>query len=461
MHRLPVRPLASDIDLIGLHRSAPDTFPFLLESVAAGHGEQHCDVLFAAPERCLTLWREDHGWVLLDELGDRVSAADDSADFLQALNQQFVADRASLDNPLRLPFVGGWFLFLGYELAAQVEPSLALNFREDLPVAIAARVRSAVIRRRGVRRESFLVSESERELSRLSAIVERLQPDHDRPGPAALDIALQEEPPASFLSAVSAAKRHIEAGDIYQANLSREWAGTMAMDRAADAYEALRNSNPAPFAALAVFDELAIASSSPERLVSIVDGRVETRPIAGTRPRHNDRETDSALLGQLLASEKEQAEHVMLIDLERNDLGRVCKAGSVKVDEFMVIESFAHVHHIVSNVVGELNDGVLPGDVIAAVFPGGTITGCPKVRCMALIAELEASPRGAYTGSIGYLGRDGNMDLNILIRTLTFSQGRVRLRAGAGIVADSEPAAELEETRAKARGLLLALGAPL
>ena len=156
---------------------------------------------------------------------------------------------------------------------------------------------------------------------------------------------------------------------------------------------------------------------------------------------------------------KEQAEHVMLIDLERNDLGRVCRAGSVTVDEYMVIESYAFVHHIVSNIRGELADGVLPGDVIRAVFPGGTITGCPKVRCMALIAELEQRARGAYTGSLGYLNRDGSMDLNILIRTLSLAGGELSLGAGAGIVADSNPEHELDETRAKARGLLRAVRA--
>ena len=148
----------------------------------------------------------------------------------------------------------------------------------------------------------------------------------------------------------------------------------------------------------------------------------------------------------------------MLIDLERNDLGRICRPGTVQVDEFMVLESYAHVHHIVSNICGELRDDVTPGQVIRAVFPGGTITGCPKVRCMEIIAELEREPRGAYTGSMGYINRDGSMDLNILIRTMTVRDNMIRLRAGAGIVADSVPGAELDETRAKARGLLHALG---
>ena len=168
--------------------------------------------------------------------------------------------------------------------------------------------------------------------------------------------------------------------------------------------------------------------------------------------------SDDALKRELRLNEKERAEHVMLVDLERNDLGRICRAGTVAVDEFMTIESYAHVHHIVSNVTGMLMPEVTAGQAIRAVFPGGTITGCPKVRCMQLLAEFEQEPRDAYTGSIGYLDRDGSLDLNILIRTLTVADGRVEFRTGGGIVADSQPEAELAETRAKARGLLRALG---
>jgi anthranilate synthase component 1 len=159
----------------------------------------------------------------------------------------------------------------------------------------------------------------------------------------------------------------------------------------------------------------------------------------------------------LFAHPKERAEHIMLVDLERNDLGRICEAGTVEVNEMMVLESYAHVHHIVSNVQGQLRSDVTPGQAIAAVFPGGTITGCPKVRCMEIISELEQGPRGAYTGSFGYLNRDGSLDLNILIRTIVKQGNKVTFRAGSGIVADSDPEAELEETRAKAEGMLRAI----
>jgi anthranilate synthase component 1 len=224
-------------------------------------------------------------------------------------------------------------------------------------------------------------------------------------------------------------------------------------------YAALRCANPAPFAGLLQQPGWSLASSSPERLLEIRHGIAQTRPIAGTRPRVAG-DDDDARIHELVASPKERAEHVMLVDLERNDLGRVCVPGSVSVDERMVVESYAHVHHIVSNVRGVLHKGVTPGQAIAAVFPGGTITGCPKVRCMEIIAELEGVPRGAYTGALGYLNHNGDGDFNILIRTLELIGNEVGFRAGAGIVVDSEAEAELAETRAKARGMLRGLGVP-
>jgi anthranilate synthase component 1 len=220
----------------------------------------------------------------------------------------------------------------------------------------------------------------------------------------------------------------------------------------------LRESNPAPFAGLLRWGESAIISSSPERLLQLGDGEAQTRPIAGTRARGGDDAADQLQRQHLIGNLKERAEHVMLIDLERNDLGRICEPGSVAVTELMTLETYAHVHHIVSNVRGRLRAGVGPGAALRAVFPGGTITGCPKVRAIEIIAELEKTGRGPYTGSMGYLSRDGRLDSNILIRSLVWAPGRVSLRCGAGIVVDSQPQAELDETRAKARGLLLALG---
>jgi anthranilate synthase component 1 len=222
-------------------------------------------------------------------------------------------------------------------------------------------------------------------------------------------------------------------------------------------YAQLREASPAPFAGLFAGEGWAVVSSSPERLVSLRGDTIETRPIAGTRPRFAG-DDDAARIRELVGHPKERAEHVMLIDLERNDLGRVCLPGSVEVNELMTVESYSHVHHIVSNVRGRLRPEVAPGAAIRAVFPGGTITGCPKVRCMQIIAELEGVGRGAYTGAMGWLNRDGDLDLNILIRSAEVEGDGLRFRTGAGIVADSDPQRELDETRAKARGLLKALG---
>jgi anthranilate synthase component 1 len=251
---------------------------------------------------------------------------------------------------------------------------------------------------------------------------------------------------------------YLRAGDAFQVNISRYWRGQFVEPPGADSvYRHLRRSNPAPFAGLMRWKSASLLSSSPERLIQIRGREVQTRPIAGTRPRGTDANRDLAFSRDLIDNAKERAEHIMLIDLERNDLGRVCCPGTVEVNELMVLESYAHVHHIVSNVRGKLAPNTSPVHAVKAVFPGGTITGCPKVRCMEIIAELEQEGRGFYTGSIGYLGRNGSLDLNILIRTMLLHDRNIFFRAGAGIVADSEPARELQETNDKARGLLLAL----
>jgi anthranilate synthase component 1 len=313
------------------------------------------------------------------------------------------------------------------------------------------------------------------DLSELEAAVRDLQSLERLPkGRPIADLPLpqlKEEPPQRYLGAIDAAKRYITAGDIYQANLSRLWRGAWAAAVAesgglAQLYRALRVANPGPFAALFQQGGMAVLSSSPERLLRVRGRQLSTRPIAGTRPRLGRSETATpgltpnvvAETAALVSHPKERAEHIMLIDLERNDLGRVAVAGSVVVDEFMVTETYAHVHHIVSNVSAELRPELTPLDALAALFPGGTITGVPKYRCMQIIAELEGVGRGAYTGSVGYLGVDGSMDVNILIRSMVYSSGELRLRAGGGIVADSDPQRELQETRAKARGMLRALG---
>jgi len=256
---------------------------------------------------------------------------------------------------------------------------------------------------------------------------------------------------------VRRAKEYIAAGDIFQANLSQRLSADVGGIEPYDIYTVLREVNPSPFAAYVDFPDVKIASSSPERLVRLVDGVVDTRPIAGTRPRGKDTTGDDAMRAELLLNEKERAEHIMLIDLERNDLGRVCDYGSVHVDELMATEDYSHVIHIVSNVTGKLAEGRDAFDVIRAAFPGGTITGVPKVRCMEVIDELEPVARGPYTGSIGYISHTGDMDMNIVIRTFVIKDDRAYVQVGAGIVADSDPEREYYETLNKAEALVRTL----
>ncbi len=260
-----------------------------------------------------------------------------------------------------------------------------------------------------------------------------------------------------YMAMVRKAKEYIAAGDIFQTNLSLRVAAEVGGRDPWDIYEALMSINPSPFAAFVDFGDYQIASSSPERLVRVTGRRVDTRPIAGTRPRGKDSSEDDAMRSELLLSEKERAEHIMLIDLERNDLGRVSDYGTVAVDELMVTEDYSHVIHIVSNVSGRLSKGKDCFSVIEAAFPGGTITGVPKVRCMEIIDEMEPTRRGPYTGSLGYIGFNGNMDLNIIIRTFLIRKGMAYIQAGAGIVADSDPEREYNESMKKAEALIRAL----
>lgn len=264
-------------------------------------------------------------------------------------------------------------------------------------------------------------------------------------------------PKEAYERMVAQAKEYIAAGDIFQANLSQRLSANVTGIEPWDIYAMLRQVNPSPFASYMDFPDLKIASSSPERLVRVQDGVVDTRPIAGTRPRGKDSPGDEAMRSELLLNIKERAEHIMLIDLERNDLGRVCDYGSVRVDELMVTEDYSHVIHIVSNVTGNLAEGKDAFDVIRATFPGGTITGVPKVRCMEIIDELEPVARGPYTGSIGYISYTGDMDLNIVIRTFVIKDNKAYVQVGAGIVADSDPEREYYETLHKAEALIKTL----
>ena len=437
------------IDLSQLHELNPERYPFLLESVAKG-GLGEFDILFAYPQETIQL----------NELSGQSNFLNQAASDFERLRVD-----ASL-NEAELPFTGGWFAYFSYDYAQVVEPVLNLP-TSKFPLAVLTRIPAAVMVKHSTQ-ELFVVAEPEyREaLDQIAEDIQKLATLDFFPPPVKTTHAT-EEPDEKYLQGIQAIKEYILSGDIFQVNLSRQWQVSLAKNvNALAVYRALRANNPAPFAALANFKDQHgqpwhVISSSPERLVKYQTPWVEARPIAGTRRRSADLVADQALMDELIAHPKERAEHIMLIDLVRNDLGRICQHGTVEVNELMVVETYEHVHHIVSNVRGKLQAGLSPLDILHAVFPGGTITGCPKIRCMEIIAELEQMPREAYTGSLGYINRDGSLDLNILIRTMIqFEQNgvpTVQFKAGGGIVADSIAEHELKEAGHKAKGLINAL----
>lgn len=438
--------VAGPVDLFALHRQNPAAYPFLLQSVAGHPQSGRYDILFAFPEQAIVL--------------KKASSPQNRVGFFSELSTAFHAS-ASLEDA-DLPYSGGWFLLMGYEAARLIEFGLQLPATPyQLPDAIAVRCPAAAIYDRQ-ELQTHVISECDaRQLNQLkSDLIFNINNIEQLIDNKLINI-INEDNDEIFLSGAQRILDYLRAGDIFQANLSRNWSAELSAQASyLDVYPRLRQHNPAPFAGLARWGDSVVLSSSPERLVNVdIDRQVQTRPIAGTRPRGAERASDQQLREKLISNLKERSEHIMLIDLERNDLGRICVPGSLNVSELMTVESYAHVHHIVSNVRGQLRPGIGPGEVLRAVFPGGTITGCPKVRAMEIIAELEGVGRGPYTGSMGYLSRCGRMDTNILIRSMICEDGQINFRAGAGIVADSVPEHELRETRAKARGMLLALGA--
>ena len=414
----------------------------------------------AGPPRCANgqplLWTPPVGQIL-PMLSDRLQTPRPDTVLLTEHGQPW-------HSPLE-PFAGGWLGWLGYDLAWEIE-ALPNQNPDPLPFPVAFWYEPA----------TFAVLDHQQQHLHLAATtptqLDDLQQRLEQPlvNPTPLMIATEPltlmSSQAAYEAAVRQAQAYIRAGDIFQANLSLRFATQTSADSWA-IYQQLHAINPSPFASYWRTPWGAVVSCSPERLVSLQGDRAETRPIAGTRPRGNTPQRDQALSQELLRNRKEQAEHIMLVDLERNDLGRVCTWGSVQVDELMVLEPYSHVMHLVSNVVGRLAPGHTAIDLIRATFPGGTITGCPKVRCLEIIEELETVKRNLFYGSCGFLDWRGHLDLNILIRTLLWvpsdagSMPTVWGQVGAGIVADSQPTHEWHESLQKAQAQLLALGVTL
>ena len=433
MNTLDIRVWPKRPDLIRLQAAHPQRYPGLFVS----NGDSGWDILFAFP-------------------GDVRRYGCDALADLQAHPAMRLAPRPVADPGL--PFVGGWLCTLAYELGGLFEPTAGRVADETgFPLAWLVRIPAAILYDRATARCLLVAESGHGNLLDLMAADLQAAPAVMPALPALRQ--LEEEAPARFIDGVGRIQDYIRAGDVFQVNLSRSWRGEFEAPVAGAAlFRQLMERNPAPFSALVQMDAWNIVSSSPERLIRLRhDGMLETRPIAGTHPRGETAEEDAALRARLEAHPKERAEHVMLVDLERNDLGRVCEPGSVEVAALMEIASYRHVHHIESTVRGRLRAGMRIFDVLRATFPGGTITGCPKVRTMQIIRELEAAPRRSYTGSMGYINRDGSFDFNILIRSFLTRGSALSFRTGAGIVADSVAARELDETRAKARGLLRTL----
>ena len=404
-------------------------YPFLLESVNHNDNNRY-SILFAFPGENIVL----------------NNASD--FDFLNKLESKYKLNNTNSD----LPFCGGWFVYLSYELIGQIENTLSADLHNsDLPIAYAVKIPTAIIIDHQLDK-TYIVDESD-DNSRINLILDDIK--LIKPIPLnPLEGSLSEENQEKFISGVQSSLKYIIAGDVFQVNLSREWQYKLNNhEDSAAIYKSLKKANPAPFSALIHYQDFSIISSSPERLFSVNNDVLQTRPIAGTHPRGKGSD-DETLKDNLISNPKEIAEHVMLLDLERNDMGRVCEYGSVFVNEVMTLETYPYVHHIVSNIKGKLKKQAGIKDIIKALFPGGTITGCPKVRCMQIISELEQMPREAYTGSVGYLSQNGRMDFNILIRSFIHKDNKLSFRAGAGIVYDSIPERELAETRHKAEGLI-------
>jgi anthranilate synthase component 1 len=423
---------------------------FLLESAEQGQRVGRWSFLGLRPRAAIRLGRGEH--------------PDPYALVAEALERDRIAPLEGLP-----PFAGGAVGLFGYDLVRTAETTVGEPNPDDTGVPeLALMVTDLLLAFDHLRHEVTVLAnvlcdgELERSYEEAVAAIAEVRRRLRGPVPAA-DRGRREPPeffsnlgPEGYAAAVERAKEYIRAGDIYQVVPSQRWSANCPVD-AFSIYRGLRAVNPSPYMYFLDFEDFEIAGASPESLVKVSGRRVEQRPIAGTRPRAGSTEQDIERARELLADEKERAEHVMLVDLGRNDLGRVCEYGSVSVDELMAIETYSHVMHIVSAVSGTLREGVGAMDALRASLPAGTLSGAPKVRAMQIIDELEPVKRGAYGGAVGYLSYTGDLDTCIYIRSALVKDGKVYVQAGGGIVADSDPDYEVRETEAKADAVFEAL----
>lgn len=443
--------------------AAESPLGFLLESVTGGERVSRYSFLGSAPRELLRVY-PDRCERARPDGGGAETLPGPPLEALAAAVGEITAE------PGPLPFTGGWVGYFGYDLARLIE-RLPDRPRDPfgLPVAVLARFDDVVVFDHAHQRVLAVANEIEGEVTAADAeaSLERLgrlltaaggeggvAVPARRPGPpAGVRCGL---PGAEFRRGVAAVREEIAAGEIFQAVLARRWSVPRRVPPLA-LYRALRLINPSPYMVLLELPEVSLAGASPEMLVRATAGRVATRPIAGTRPRGADPEVDRRLAEELAADPKERAEHVMLVDLGRNDLGRVAAAGTVGVASFMEVERYSHVMHMVSSVEADLAAGKTALDALLACFPAGTVSGAPKIRAMEILDRLEPEARGPYAGAVGYVSFTGDLDTCITIRTLVVTGGETSVTAGAGIVADSDPAREEEETENKAAALLAAV----
>jgi anthranilate synthase component 1 len=443
---------------------------FLLESVEGGEHLSRYSFIGCRPRRILAC-----GPVTTEirEPGRPTVTVPTPADPLTLLEEELRGYR-----PVSLPglprFTGGAVGFLAYEYVTRLEPSVPAAPGPGLgtPLLYFLLVDSLLIFDRARQTLRLCVNAhvadpaaadaaydaAVRELRELHELLRHPRALAPAPvvDPGPVNIPPGNFTPAAFEAAVTAGQEYIRAGDIIQFVPSQRFSRPFTRP-ALDLYRALRTVNPSPYLFILEAEDFALVGASPEVHVRLTDGRVEIRPIAGTRRRGATPAEDAALEQELLADEKERAEHLMLVDLARNDIGRVCAYGSVQVPEMMVIERYSHVMHIVSQVEGRIAPGRTGYDLLRATFPAGTVSGAPKIRAMQIIAASEPSPRGCYAGALGYVGYDGNLDTCIMLRTALLKDGQVHIQAGAGVVADSVPASEYQETVNKAAALFKAV----
>ncbi len=463
-------PVSAFLKLAGARSNA-----ILLESVEGGEQLGRYSIIGFKPD---ILWRSFGGRSQINR-----NAATDPAAFVEEegaplVNLKRLFAESEIEPPPGLPpMAAGVFGYLGYDMVRQMEhlgprpagglegpdaifirPTLVAvfdNICQEISLFAPARPETGVSARAAYARAGERLADAAENLAAPLAL-----PVAERPIANQSVEVVSDTDEAGFRNMVACAKDYITAGDIFQVVLSQRFS-TEFTAPPFELYRGLRRSNPSPFLFYLNFDDFALVGSSPEILVRVRDGEVTIRPIAGTRPRGATPAQDKALEAELLADPKERAEHLMLLDLGRNDVGRSAKIGSVRVTESFNIERYSHVMHIASNVIGDLREDVHPVDAVAAGFPAGTVTGAPKIRAMEIIDELESSARGVYGGAIGYFSADGNVDTCIALRTAIVKDGRMYVQAGAGIVADSDPEMEQRECENKAQALFAAARAAL